>query len=508
MTYEQIVVWSMIRSMLVAAVSVVPAVILNRFLAGISSPLRRNLGLTATIAPFLVPELLTGFEWRSTATRISSQAGPETARAVTEAIYFALQVFRCGAVGTFLLQFFPESQVSRESVHAWRLLRTRMALLSWWLTWVRLQLAGPGRSLALLWSLTSLVAFQEFEIAALMQIDQSPMAWTVTLFDSHALRQPLSDSLRMLIGPILCELILMTPGAFMLLGARGKTDSGEPHCGTAHPGSRVGTPHILFARVYLAIGLLVFIAWPVLKDAEALVTGAISLLSDGIRLQASLTNVLGTTLFAAASALIAMQIAIVLLSALRLPDAGQSGTAAVRFFVVSAFIIPGLTGSLTLSMGLLAFFQLPRFNMLYDTWLPLLLGQTFAVLPRALAIVLLLEQFTDSSGAYCARLLSASPDQKLRARGADILWRLTSARSFVGLLVVGQWCFWDVTVASILRPVQVEPVVTRLYNEMHYGRTEALLSQASLAVFTPFAIWVSCLLGHRWFTLRRAAPST
>jgi hypothetical protein len=508
MTYEQIVVWSMIRSMLVAAVSVGPAVILSRRLAGIPSPLRRNLWLAATVAPFLVPELLTGFEWRSTATRISSQASPETARAVTEGIYFALQIFRCGAAGTLLLQFFPESQVSRESVHAWRLLRTQMALLPWWLTWSRLQLAGPGRRLALIWSLTSLVAFQEFEIAALMQIDQSPIAWTVTLFDSHALRQPLADSLGMLIGPILFELILLTPGVVVLLAVRGQTDSGEQHCGTSQAGSPVGTPQILFARAYLVIGLLVFIAWPLLKNAGALVTGAISLLGERFRLQASLTNVLGTTLFAAASAFIAMQIAIVLLSAIRASNAGRSGIAAVRFFVVAAIMIPGLTGSLTLSMVLLAIFQLPGFHLLYDTWLPLLFGQTFAVLPRALAIVLVLERFTDSSGAFCARLLSASPDQQLRARGADMLWRLTSARSFVGLLVVGQWCFWDVTVASILRPVQVEPVVTRLYNEMHYGRTEALLSQASLAVFTPLAIWASCLVVHRWITLRRPSQTT
>lgn len=508
MTYEQIVVWSMIRGMLVAAVSIGPAVVLNRCLAGISSPLRRNLWLVAAAVPFLVPELLTGFEWRSTATRLSSQADPETARGVTEAIYCVLQVFRCSAAGTLLLQFFPESRVSRESVHTWRLLRTQMAPLPWWLTWVRLQLAGPGRRLVIIWSLTSLVAFQEFEIAALMQIDQSPIAWTVTLFDSHALRQPLSDSMGMLIGPVLCELILLTPGAVVLLALRGKSEAAEQHGRTSQPGSHAGTPQILFARVYLVIGLLIFIAWPGLKDSQALVTGAISLLSNRFRLQASLTNVLGTTLFAAASALVAMQVVSVLLSTLHAPNAGPTGTAAAGFLVVSAFMIPGLSGSLTLSMVMLAFFQLPGVNMLYDTWLPLLLAQMFVVLPRAFAIGLLLERFTDSSGTFCACLLSAGPDQTLRTRGADILWRLTSARSFIGLLVVGQWCFWDVTVASILRPVQVEPVVTRLYNEMHYGRTEALLSQTALAVFTPLAIWAVCLLVHRWMTLRRTAQAT
>jgi hypothetical protein len=55
-------------------------------------------------------------------------------------------------------------------------------------------------------------------------------------------------------------------------------------------------------------------------------------------------------------------------------------------------------------------------------------------------------------------------------------------------------CFWDVTVASILRPVELEPVITRLYNEMHYGRTEALMSLSIFAALTLVGIAILAIL--------------
>ena len=166
-----------------------------------------------------------------------------------------------------------------------------------------------------------------------------------------------------------------------------------------------------------------------------------------------------------------------------------------------SLILPGLLGSLVLSLGLLALFQLPGLRGLYDTWLPMLLGQTLAVLPFAVAVVLLLMRVSDPAALHAAKLLAVSEKSRIRRQMATIRWRLTTGRWLLGGLIVAHRCFWDVTVASILRPVQVEPVITRLYNEMHYGRTEALMSQATLAALTPLAIAAAAMLLSRLATV-------
>ena len=166
-----------------------------------------------------------------------------------------------------------------------------------------------------------------------------------------------------------------------------------------------------------------------------------------------------------------------------------------------SLLLPGLLGSLVLSLGLLAMFQLPGLRELYDTWLPMLLGQTLAVLPFASAVVLLLLRVTDPAALHSAKLLAVSEKSRIRRQMATIRWRLTTGRWLLGGLIIAHRCFWDVTVASILRPVQVEPVITRLYNEMHYGRTEALMSLSLFATLTPLAIAAVVMLLSRLATI-------
>jgi iron(III) transport system permease protein len=158
--------------------------------------------------------------------------------------------------------------------------------------------------------------------------------------------------------------------------------------------------------------------------------------------------------------------------------------------VALLILVPGLMGSLVCSLLLLAFFQLPGIRLLYDSWVPMLAGQTLAVLPKAALTAALLQKSFDGSVVHSATLLLSSNVRRVREAGSRIVWRLTTGRWLMAGFLVSQWCFWDVTVASLLRPIQLEPVVTRLYNEMHYGRTEALMSLAFLAALSPGLVWL------------------
>jgi hypothetical protein len=157
--------------------------------------------------------------------------------------------------------------------------------------------------------------------------------------------------------------------------------------------------------------------------------------------------------------------------------------------ILLLLLIPGLMGSLVLSLLLVAVFQSSLLRQLYDTWLPMLLGQSLAILPRSFALVVIMNQMTERSALHSASLLMSSPHFNIRQRISSIFWRMTTFRWLLCGLVIAQWCFWDVTTASILRPVQLEPVVTRLYNEMHYGRTESLMSLTALSLLIPLALW-------------------
>jgi hypothetical protein len=166
-------------------------------------------------------------------------------------------------------------------------------------------------------------------------------------------------------------------------------------------------------------------------------------------------------------------------------------------------LLPGLAGSLAISLTLLSLFQTPFFRPLYDTWLPLVLGQLLGVLPRAFALQLLLGRFVGSESISTAEQLTGSSSVVVRGRGAGILWRLVDVRWLGGLLLLTQWCFWDVTSTSVLRPMSPEPAVTRLYNEMHFARTEVLLGLTVLSAMSPGMLFLVVLVVSRVWRKKR-----
>jgi hypothetical protein len=263
----------------------------------------------------------------------------------------------------------------------------------------------------------------------------------------------------------------------------------------------------------LTPGIVLFVLWPLIHNALPIVRGGILLL-ETMTLRQSLVQILTSTGFAVGATILSMGIALRICTGIgerhgtnrrfALGFQGQPPVASaipLRRILWLTLLLPGLLGSLVLSLGLLAMFQLPGLRGLYDTWLPMLLGQTLAVLPFAAAVVLLLRRVSAPAALHSANLLAVSGESRIRRQMATIRWRLTTGRWLLGGLIIAHRCFWDVTVASILRPVQVEPVITRLYNEMHYGRTEALMSLSLLAALTPLAIAAAAMLLSRLATV-------
>ncbi len=349
-----------------------------------------------------------------------------------------------------------------------------------------LHLTGPWRSSLIAWSIMALTSFQEFETAALMQIDRYPVTWSVWLFDAHANRQPLSDSIRMILGPLAIELILLSPAVWMLLKHAPKT---AVQSFATYSDSHGLPAYRLLSLLCLFPGLVLFLAWPLSVNLHSALSGLRALFQNAGLLQMAAEQILTSTGFAVAAAILAINLSGMMQPASRLPDTSSPDPRTFKN-VLLLLLIPGLMGSLVLSLLLVATFQHSLLRPLYDTWLPMLLGQSLAILPRSFALVVIMNQMTEQSALHSASLLMSSPHLNIRQRVSSILWRMTTFRWLLCGLVIAQWCFWDVTTTSILRPVRLEPVVTRLYNEMHYGRTEALMSLSLLATLTPLALGV------------------
>lgn len=490
MTLTQSLLVSLFRSLLVATLATGPVIVIQRHFGRLQGK-ARVLRILLALTPVFVPELLTGFSWRLTAARMSAQFDPFVAAGVTEIIYFLLLTMRCIAIGSALILVFPENQSAAESLHLWEFLRHRILHAEWWRGWACLQLDGKFRPVIVTWSVMALTSFQEFETAALMQVDQYPISWTVWLFDAHALRQPLGESLKMLALPMLSQLCLIVPAGFVIVrSAKHSIDSRDFRRTVA---ANQYKPLAAADLLLWAIFGMTF-AWPFMESTRELYSGFGQYRKNTDLFSQSLFQILGSAAFSSAAAVLAM---ILSSGALSLPQSrGKILSRKTAACVV--LLIPGLCGSLVLSLSLLQVFQWPAFRLLYDTWLPLLAGLTFSVLPRAMAVVLLIRS-TPGAARHLAELLSSGPDASHRRSGSSILWHLTTARWLLGGLLISHWCFWDVTASSILRPIEFEPVVNRLYNEMHYGRTEALVSLASLSALTPLTLWLLVLVADRLF---------
>lgn len=474
---------------MIATLAVVPLSVLLHQIESSRSLRARRLWILGSIVPLFIPELLLGFNYRLTATQVSAGYDRGVAAVATESIYGLIQFARCLAAGVAVSLLLPRSPVTGESLHSWKLLRFAMRPGSWRVGWYRLLVIGPWLRFVLSWSLMALMVFQEFETAALMQIDRHPVAWTVWLFDAHAAYQPLPQSLRLMLIPLLCESCLLLPALCLIGSAR----NGTADCSDSHPSSPSRTDGIramtavywrwLPASVCLLPGLLLCVVLPIRMNSGPVIAGLVTLAKNSFLLRQSSAEIAASTAFSAGAAFLSMMLATWMLKQRTTRKSWETARLAI-------FLLPGLLGSLVLSLTLLALFQTSGLRVFYDTWFPLLLGLTLTVFPRALAVVLLLRRHEDRPAIHSAVLLKKSPDIGTRRLAATAIWRLSTARWLLGGLIVAHWCFWDVTSASILHPVTVEPVVTRLYNEMHYGRTEALMSVTFMAACAPAMFWL------------------
>jgi hypothetical protein len=170
--------WSLLRSVIVAIVGLWGAVHLARLI-----PRRHNaarfVAWGLVLAPFLAPGLIVGYGYRNYS--LSLVHSPWW----NEALYAAILIGQAAPVGALLLYFAPPPPLSASALHCWRMTDTankeatfvgrvrrgwRRAAAEW---------RGPRQAWLPAAAVMFLFAFQESEVAALMQVRGWP-EWLFT----------------------------------------------------------------------------------------------------------------------------------------------------------------------------------------------------------------------------------------------------------------------------------------------------------------------------------------
>jgi ABC-type Fe3+ transport system permease subunit len=475
--------------LIIGVLAVVAARPVLTLLADRRRPVRR-IAWVFLLAPFFTPVLLTGYAYANFSLSLIHHPVLNTI------FYSALLWWKFTPIAAVILHFTP-APISAEAIHCRR--------LAWSAAFTPLQLstsanartvkrrerrapltrilvsqiefcaflirAGCARGPVAAFAVVFLLAFAEFEMASLMVVK----SWTVALFDAHAGGLALSESLRRMLVPLLCEAAAIAT-AFVVLGRRQVIPARRA------AGSRASR---WFAWSHLVIAFVFVLAIPAVTVLWGTIRGFGLLLGNFVLSR----EILASLLFAAGASTLAGLAAFGLGAAAR----GRGSIAIFFKVILVAAVFAGLLGSLVLSLTVLAAVQLPGLISLRDTPAPLVFTLGLVLLPMALVLKRVLELTRHRSALHLVALMD-------KARAVrELNWRLGTSGKFWAMALLFVWAYWDLTASSILAPIGMTPVTVRLYNLMHYGQIAALSAMTCAAFAAPICILLLALGTRRWW---------
>jgi hypothetical protein len=231
---------------------------------------------------------------------------------------------------------------------------------------------------------------------------------------------------------------------------------------------------MLAVLVLLSTGMVVW------ELAGGLGRGGGAVLRDAFRLRETLRDVArtGGVALIASAASVGLADAVLRIGQIKTVPAG------IYRAVAALAAFPGLAGDLVVGLTCQAVCRAPWLLPYYDTPVPWLTGLVVWLLPRAL----LLRWLTGCAGpAVHLRRLSASGGGAARpALLQRLRWEQSVRPWTAAVLLLGWLAYLNLTIPSILSPVAVTSPVVRLYNQMHYGRSDVLSAWLGIVVAVPW----------------------
>lgn len=401
--------------------------------------------------PFLMPALVQGYAY--------SQLSLSLVRwpALLEIWYAALLVVRLVPVAVLVLYLAPPPPLSASALFCRDLLPRAAPLRSSGIAQrLHLALLGQWRNYLVAGAAVFVVAFPEFEVAALSSV----RSWTVALFTAHTGGLDWRASLGLAVLPALVQLAALCVGLLAVRSWRGTMQ------------------RALRARDRASAGSW---TWLVLAAVLGALVPATLVAAEGGSARelpwAQLATEIGWSVwFAAPAAAVAWWLA---------------GRTVQKPALHWPLCLPGLCGALVLALLLFGLLQLPGASLLYDTPVPLMLALALLLLPPALSLRGSLGRSEASPAVHLATLLADSGVLTQQRAASRLSWHLRGrprALLWGVLLFLG---LFEVVATALLHPVTMTPAAVRLYNLMHYGHGAVLSGMVLALVLAGLALLVA-----------------
>lgn len=486
MSFQEAFVWTLLRSVAAAALAVPMSVWLSR-LVQTSTGRSRFWWMLFVLCPLIAPDLIVGYSYRSF--ELSLLHRPT----LNHWFYFLLVVLKFLPAAAVVRICLPSPSLSKSALHCARLAGvTSLAAKS-----VRSvkQKAGLLRNLPV-FGIVFLLTMQEFEIASLLQIP----AWTVHLFDSQAGGMNAMAVLRQLVLPVLAQAAVLLP---LIWWGMVNSRSLIPRWMLTDESSQISSrPGFAIAVVALVL------TWGVPLCIVSLsgLAGIAGVRRNEILIRSTLLDLVAAMAIAVPCAGLSLVLSRKLGSIVRRRESGQH-----RFMrklqpaLLSLVVVPGLFGSLAVSIVVLSMIQFSPLTELRPTVWPLAFALIVFLVPRALVLTALLPAFQRSESSHLATLLSESSQPARTNAAASLKWWYECRPLFLVAALLFYWSLANLTAAALLCPPTIPllsfdgnivPLPVRLYKFIHQGRTATLSIMALLSVVVPlvviaFAAWVA-----------------
>ncbi|MEZ5941310.1 MAG: hypothetical protein R3C18_07965 [Planctomycetaceae bacterium] len=471
-TYVESLLWTLFGALLVATCDVPICLGIERLLAR-SSRRNRQLLWCLLFIPLFTPTLLTGYAYANFS--LSLIRHPLLSRG----LYLLLLGLKFLAVGTLTLVYTPPA-ASPSSLHAAYLLPPQNAGGILW----SLRIRSFLRRVVPCFSILFVLVFQEFELSSIMVTD----TWTVRLFDEQALRVPVAESLRRAVVPVLIQIgFLALCYSQFRWGTRLRANSTQ----LFKPLS-LGSLAILWFIVLMA-ALLVTL-FPFFFVSRSAGTGVLTVLSQKHTASQLLVSVgyglsTGLAAFLCARWLISNSLS------------GGKKSHLARW-LGPLLVIPGLFGSFLVSLVLQSLFQEPPLRMAYSTVFPAAIALFLFLLPRAVVVLLAMQQAGPQEHLHLARILPI--DHSTRGAVHELQWRLLHQPAWLAAAILCLWGYFELTPLALLAPPGIHSIMVQLYNQVHFGRGVIVSGLLLISVLVPMALLLLVLGGRR---LLAAIPS-
>jgi hypothetical protein len=161
-------------------------------------------------------------------------------------------------------------------------------------------------------------------------------------------------------------------------------------------------------------------------------------------------------------------------------------------------LLPGLAGSMLLSLAAVRVFQFPLIRPAYDSPIPWIATLTVWLLPRAAIARLWVECMSNREGTHVAEMLCNDATQPSRSGPRNqLLSRLRDNPRLIAISILCYWAYLDLSTAYLLAPIDMPSGLVRLYNNMHFGRFSALSIEAILFFSVPIFFLMAGFVAFR-----------